>query len=144
MEKDIQWPLCLKLLWTLNDDMKYTTGNSWVLSELYGNGDIIFWSGHMTMVHTDHKSLMYFRKAQRLSDWQARWALFLSEFDIKLQHLPGHKLILSNALSRWFNHCPDDNEIKEEMVLPVMEMLGWIKYHNQLQSTNNILYVCLS
>ena len=25
----------------------------------------------------------------------------------------------------------------------VIEMLGWIKYHNQLQSTNNILYVCL-
>ena len=26
----------------------------------------------------------------------------------------------------------------------VIEMLGWIKYHNQLQSTNNILYVCVS
>ena len=36
-------------------------------------------------------------------------------------------------------HPGDKNKINA-----VMEMLGWIKYHNQLQSTNNILYVCLS
>ena len=35
--------------------------------------------------------------------------------------------------------CTDKNKINV-----VIEMLGWIKYHNQLQSTNNILYVCLS
>ena len=28
-------------------------------------------SGHTTMVHTDHKNLTYFRKAQKLSDRQA-------------------------------------------------------------------------
>jgi RNase H-like domain found in reverse transcriptase len=44
-------------------------------------------SGHTTLVHTDHRNLTYFRKAQKLSDRQARWSLFLSEFDIKLQHL---------------------------------------------------------
>ena len=33
----------------------------------------------------------------------------------------------------------DKNKINVEM-----EMLSWIKYHNQLQSTNNILCVCLS
>ena len=72
----------------------------------------------MTMVHTDHKNLTYFRKAQRLSDQQACWALFLSEFDIKLHHLPGHKLILSDALSRQSDHCPDDDEAEEQVVLP--------------------------
>ena len=60
----------------------------------------ILGSGHTTMVHMDHKNLTYFRKAQRLSNQQACWALFLSEFDIKLQHLPGHELILSDALSQ--------------------------------------------
>ena len=74
-------------------------------------------SRHMTMVHMDHKNLTYFRKAQRLSDQQAWWALFLSEFDIKLQHLPGHKLILSNTLLRQPNHCFDDNKIEEQVVL---------------------------
>ena len=51
------------------------------------------------MVHTDHKNLTYFQKAQKLTNQQARWSLFLSEFDIELQHLPGHKMILSDALS---------------------------------------------
>ena len=31
----------------------------------------ILGSGHTTIIHTDHKNLTYFRKAQRLSDRQA-------------------------------------------------------------------------
>ena len=72
----------------------------------------------ITIASTDYKNLMYFRKAQRLSDRQAQWALFLSEFDINLQHLPGHKLILSDALSWWPDHCPNDDEAEEQVVLP--------------------------
>jgi RNase H-like domain found in reverse transcriptase/Reverse transcriptase (RNA-dependent DNA polymerase) len=75
-------------------------------------------SGHMTLIHTDHWNLTYFWKAQKLSDRQARWSLFLSEFDIKLQHLPGNKVILSDALSRRPDHCPEENETKEEILLP--------------------------
>ena len=78
----------------------------------------ILGSGHTTIIHTDHKNLTYFRKAQRLSDRQARWALFLSEFDIKLHHLLGHKLILSDALSRRSDHCPKEDEIEEQTLLP--------------------------
>jgi RNase H-like domain found in reverse transcriptase/Integrase zinc binding domain/Reverse transcriptase (RNA-dependent DNA polymerase)/Integrase core domain len=75
-------------------------------------------SGHTTLIHMDHRNLTYFRKAQKLSDRQARWSLFLSEFDIKLQHLPGNKMILSNALSRRPDHCPEENKTKEEILLP--------------------------
>jgi hypothetical protein len=74
--------------------------------------------GHMTLIHTDHRNLTYFRKAQKLSDRQARWSLFLSEFDIKLQHLPGNKMILSDALSRRPDHCPEEDKTKEEILLP--------------------------
>ena len=42
----------------------------------------------------------------------------MSEFDIKLQHLPGHKLILSDALSRRSDHCPKEDDIKEQTLLP--------------------------
>ena len=70
------------------------------------------------MVHTDHKNLTYFRKAQKLSDRQARWSLFLSEFDIKLQHPPGHKMILSDTLSRRPDHCPEEEENEEAILLP--------------------------
>jgi RNase H-like domain found in reverse transcriptase len=75
-------------------------------------------SGHTTLVHTDHRNLTYFRKAQKLSDQQARWSLFISEFDIKLQHLPGNKMVLSNALSKRLDHCPEEDETKEEILLP--------------------------
>jgi RNase H-like domain found in reverse transcriptase/Integrase zinc binding domain len=75
-------------------------------------------SGHTTLIHTDHRNLTYFQKAQKLSDRQARWSLFLSEFDIKLQHLPGNKIILSDALSRRRDHCPEEDETKEEILLP--------------------------
>jgi RNase H-like domain found in reverse transcriptase len=75
-------------------------------------------SGHTTLIHTDHRSLTYFRKAEKLSDRQARWSLFLSEFDIKLQHLPGNKMILSNALSTRPDHCPEEDKTKEETLLP--------------------------
>ena len=69
------------------------------------------------MVHTDHKNLTYFQKAQKLSDQQAQWSLFLSDFNIKLQHLPGHKMILSDALSQRPDYCPED-ESKEAILLP--------------------------
>ena len=57
-------------------------------------------SGHITVVFSDHKNLTYFRTAQKLNDRQARWSLYLSEFDIKLIHLPGSKMIQSDTLSR--------------------------------------------
>jgi RNase H-like domain found in reverse transcriptase len=74
-------------------------------------------SGHTTLVHTDHQNLKYFQKAQKLLDRQARWSLFISEFDIKLQHLPGNKMVLSDALSRRPDHCPEEDETKEEILL---------------------------
>jgi hypothetical protein len=67
-------------------------------------------SGHTTLIHTDHWNLTYFRKAQKLSDQQARWSLFLSKFDIKLEHLLGNKMILSDALSRRPDHCPEEDK----------------------------------
>jgi RNase H-like domain found in reverse transcriptase/Reverse transcriptase (RNA-dependent DNA polymerase)/Integrase zinc binding domain/Integrase core domain len=75
-------------------------------------------SGHMTLVHTDHWNLTYFRKAQKLLDRQARWSLFISELDIKLQHLPGNKMVLSDALSRRPDHFPEEDKTKEEILLP--------------------------
>jgi len=57
-------------------------------------------SNHETIVYLDHKNLTYFRNAQKLNRRQARWSLLLSEFDIKLIHMPGEKMILSDTLSQ--------------------------------------------
>ena len=76
-------------------------------------------SPHTTMVLSDHKNLTYYREAKKLNRRQARWSLYLSEFDIKLVHTPGTKMVQSDALSRRPDHCPDeDNDNEDITVLP--------------------------
>jgi hypothetical protein len=88
----------------------------------------------------DYQNLTYFRKAQKLSDQQARWSLFLSEFDIKLQHLPGNKMILSDALSRRPDHCPEADETKEEILLPDNLFLNLLDVNLRDRITKNKEY----
>jgi hypothetical protein len=97
-------------------------------------------SGHTTLIHTDHQNLTYFQKVQKLSDRQARWSLFLSEFDIKLQHLPGNKMILSDALSRRPDHCPEEDEMKEEILLPDDSFLNLLDINLRDRITKNKEY----
>jgi len=47
---------------------------------------------HPVQVLTDHKNLEYFMTAQKLNRRQARWSVFLSRFDLNLQHRPGNPL----------------------------------------------------
>jgi hypothetical protein len=75
-------------------------------------------SGHTTVVFSDHKNLTYFRTAQKLNDRQSRWSLYLSGFDIKLIHLPGTKMIQSDALSRQPDHGLDKQETEKTTMLP--------------------------
>ena len=51
-------------------------------------------------VWTDHKSLEYFMKAQKLNWKQAQWALYLSRFDFILKHVLGTKMGKADRLSR--------------------------------------------
>src|ERR1700678_3809191 len=74
-------------------------------------------SGHTTIIHSDHKNLTYFRTAQKLNDRQARWSLYLSEFDIKLIHLPGSKIIQSDGLSRRPDHGIEGQQEEEDAIM---------------------------
>jgi len=69
------------------------------------------------IVYSDHKNLTYFRNAQKLNRRQVRWSLLLSEFDIKLIHIPGERMILSDALSRRPDFILDKDTDNEDMVL---------------------------
>ena len=71
----------------------------------------------MTTVFSDHKNLTYFRTAQKLNDRQARWSLYLSEFDINLIHLPGTQMVQSDALSPRPDHGIDESTEREEQTL---------------------------
>ena len=79
-------------------------------------------SGHTTTVFSNHKNLTYFRMAQKLNDQQARWSLYLSEFNIKLIHLPGTRMVQSDVLSRRPNHGIDESIGKEEQTLLLENM----------------------
>ena len=75
-------------------------------------------SPHMTTIYSDHANLGYFKLPQTLSPRQARWALYVSEFDLKLVHIPGSKNVLADALSRRPDLCPDEPDNKDIVMLP--------------------------
>jgi RNase H-like domain found in reverse transcriptase/Integrase zinc binding domain len=72
--------------------------------------------GHTTIVYSDHKNLTYFQTAQKLNDRQARWSLYPSGFDLKLIHLPGTKMVQSDALSRRPDYGMDKRMEEEDKV----------------------------
>ena len=48
----------------------------------------------------DHKNLEYFMKVQKLNRRQVCWALYLSQFNFTLKHVPGTKIGKADRLSR--------------------------------------------
>uniref|UniRef100_A0A0W0GCQ7 RNA-directed DNA polymerase n=1 Tax=Moniliophthora roreri TaxID=221103 RepID=A0A0W0GCQ7_MONRR len=67
------------------------------------------------VVLPDHKNLTYFRTAQKLNRRQARWSLFLSEFDLGLVHVPGKSISQADALLRWRNDLGMKEDIAERL-----------------------------
>jgi hypothetical protein len=67
-------------------------------------------------VWTDHNNLSYFRTKQKLSRRQARWALFLSQFNFSIIHKPG-AFNKADALSRRPDHKEGMPPVDEKRVL---------------------------
>ena len=57
-------------------------------------------TAHPVTLLTDHKNLTYFRQPQKLSHHQARWMMFLQDFDLHFIHIPGSAMGPADALSR--------------------------------------------
>ena len=74
-------------------------------------------SPHTTTILSDHKNLTYYWEARKLNRRQVRWSLYLSEFDVKLVHIPGHKMILSDALSRRPDFVPEEDDDNDNMTM---------------------------
>jgi len=55
---------------------------------------------HRVQVLTDHKNLLYFTTTQTLNRCQARWSIFLADFDFEIQYQPGTQQGKADALSR--------------------------------------------
>jgi len=81
-------------------------------------------------IWTDHKNLEYFIKVQKLNWRQARWALYLSQFDFTLKHIPRTKMRKVDGLSRrpdWKVDVDRDNEnqvvIKDNWIHSLQEVV---------------------
>jgi hypothetical protein len=66
----------------------------------------------------------------------ARWTLYLSEFDIKLVHIPGKKNIQANSLSRRPDLCPQGTDNKDVIVLPEHLLVNLINMELQKKIAN--------
>jgi len=72
----------------------------------------------------DHKNLQYFMTSQKLNRRQARWALYLSQFNFALKHIPGKSMGKADRLSKrldWQERVEKDNE-DQKLIKP-----EWIK-----------------
>jgi hypothetical protein len=86
-------------------------------------------SPHPVTILSDHKNLTYFHAAQKLNRRQARWSLFLSQFNLKLVHVAGNKMVQSDALSQRSDLCPEEdvnnvdvNLLPEELFVKVIDI----------------------
>ena len=59
-------------------------------------------SSHPIIVQSDHQNLRYFAQKQILNQRHARWAVLLSEYDFRIEYLPGINNNSADALSRRF------------------------------------------
>ena len=70
---------------------------------------LLLGADHETVIHCDHKNLTYYWSPQRLMA-QAHWWNNLSQYNLKLIHVPRSKLIQADALSCWSDHITEEDE----------------------------------
>src|SRR5215467_11424153 len=98
-------------------------------------------SPHMVLIKSDHQNLTYWNKPQKVNHQQARWFGFLSRFNFKIEHTPGAKIPIADALSRRPDHVPENDENDEEItILPNDRWLQPIDLDIQKSITSSSKY----
>ena len=74
------------------------------------------------IVFTDHRNLQYFMSSRHLNRRQARWSLFLADYNFEISVRSGAQQIVSDALSRQesLQIRPEDDEyrVNEQILFP--------------------------
>ena len=86
-------------------------------------------------IWTDHKNLQYFMTSQKLNQRQARWALYLSQFNFTLKHIPGKSMGKADKLSRrldWQKEVEKDNK-DQKLIKP-----EWIRGAKMIIEEENL------
>ena len=113
--------MCLFIQNLTKEQRNYDIGNGellaiiWALKEWW---HYIQGSGHTTVVLSNHDNLWHFKVLQTIGRQMTQWTLYLSEFDIKLVHIPGKKNIQAGALSQRPDLCPEGIDNENVIVLP--------------------------
>ena len=106
--QDDKWHLVAFISRTMTDaKLNYDIYDKELLAIMYALKE---WRPYLLDAHktfeiwTDHKNLLYFRKAQDLNSHQACWYLKLQDVDYTLHHIPGTSNSKANILSRlpWY------------------------------------------
>jgi RNase H-like domain found in reverse transcriptase/Reverse transcriptase (RNA-dependent DNA polymerase)/Integrase zinc binding domain len=99
-------------------------------------------SGHTMIVLSDHDNLRHFKVPQTIGQQMAQWTLYLSEFDIKLVHIPGKKNIQADSLSRRPDLCLQETDNKDVIVLPEHLFVNLIdmELQKKIANTKNMDY----
>jgi hypothetical protein len=65
---------------------------------------------------TDHKNLLYFARSRTLNQRQARWSIFLTDYDFEIIFQPGSQHVKADALSRRpdLALCPGDEAYTQQ------------------------------
>ena len=74
-------------------------------------------TSHPVTVITNHKILSYIKDPRKLSCRQARWSLFLQDFNIVWKVLPGSKLAPADTLSR-YNQVDTSSNNADTAIVP--------------------------
>ena len=72
--------------------------------------------GPEILIRCDHKNLTYFKQSQNLTPRQARWHLYLSQFNYKIAHTPGSQMVQADALSRRSDYVGPDEDVPMTML----------------------------
>jgi RNase H-like domain found in reverse transcriptase/Integrase zinc binding domain/Reverse transcriptase (RNA-dependent DNA polymerase) len=127
------------------EQRNYDTGDRELLAIIWALKEwrhYIQGSGHTTMVLSDHDNLWHFKVPQTIGWQMAQWTLYLSEFNIKLIHIPEKKNIQANSLSRRPDLCPPGTDNKDVIVLPEHLIVNLIdmELQKKIANTKNMDY----
>ena len=78
---------------------------------------LLLGSPHPIHIITDHMNLLYFTQPQNLNRRQARWQLYVSQFNFRLAHEKGTKMQVPDALSRRADHSKGTEHDNENIIL---------------------------
>jgi len=86
-------------------------------------------------IWTDHKNLQYFMISQKLNHRQARWALYLSQFNFALKYIPGKSMGKTDGLSKrldWQEEVEKNNK-DQKLIKP-----EWIREAETIIEEGNL------